>query len=128
MWRKRQLGSVTVASCLIYAIKSTVCFTLQQNPPHPSEEFIIVQRLLVNSTGSVVTEWRADAVAFAVNEPPHFCQVTVLPGDVIDRGGLHEEGVVRLHHPLNPVVDRFHQRRARPAAHEGPHLLKRRNL
>lgn len=77
---------------------------------------------------SAVTEWCADAVAFAVNEPPHFCQVAVPPGNVIDCGRLHEESVIGLHHPLNPIFHRFHQRCAWPAAHEGPHLLKGRNL
>lgn len=75
-----------------------------------------------------LTEGGADAVAFAVDEASHLRQVTVPPGDVIDRGGLRNEGVVGLHHPLNPVLDRLHQRCAGLAAHESPHLLKSRHL
>lgn len=71
-----------------------------------------------------LTEGGPDAVAFAVDEAPHLRQVAVPPGDVVDGGGLCDEGVVGLHHPLDAVVDGLDQGRAGLAAHESPHLLK----
>lgn len=73
---------------------------------------------------SGLTEWGPDAVAFAVDEAAHLRQVAVPPGDVVDGGGLGEESVVGLHHPLDAVVDGLDQGRAGLAAHESPHLLK----
>lgn len=123
-WKKHQLVSVIVAYYRIH----------KKNIPYASprlESFIFKNSSIQYSYYwwcSVVTERCPDAVAFAVNEPPHFCQVTVPPGDVIDCGWLHEESVIRLHHPLNPIFNRFHQGCAWPAAHKSPHLLKSRNL
>lgn len=40
------------------------------------------------------TEGSADAVAFAVDKSSHLCQVTVPSSDVINSGGLRNEGIV----------------------------------
>jgi len=75
-----------------------------------------------------LTEGRADAVALAVDDAAHLREVTVAAGDVVNGGGLHQQGVVRAEHPLDALLDGLDQRRAGLAAHERPHLLKRGHL
>ena len=75
-----------------------------------------------------LTEGRAHAVALAVDDASHLCEVTVAAGDVVDGGGLHQQGVVGAQYPLDALLDGLDQRGARLAAHEGPHLLKRGHL
>lgn len=50
--------------------------------------------ILWSCTG--LTEGSSNAIAFAVDEPSHLCQVTVPFSDVIDSRRLHNEGIVRL--------------------------------
>lgn len=75
-----------------------------------------------------LTKGGPDAIAFAVDEAPHLRQVAVPPGYEVDGGGLGDESVVGLQHPLDAIVDGLDQGRAGLAAHESPHLLKRGNL
>lgn len=90
--------------------------------------FLILCLWHIFKGSSRLTEGGADAVAFAVDESSHLCQITFSPCDVVDSGGLHNEGVVRLQYSLYAVLDGLHHRRAGFAAHEGPHLLKRGDL
>lgn len=97
--------------------KACLALLLLLKLPHPSHgrkvflstDCIFSYAAALRGHFAALTEGGADAVAFAVDEASHLRQVTVPPGDVIDRGGLRNEGVVGLHHPLNPVLDRLHQ-------------------
>lgn len=127
LWRKRQLDSVIIRfintlwhTVWLEAIKrkkknpkSMSCAAAFAEMPHPSHgrKVFLSTDYTVALRGHFagLTEGGSDAVAFAVDEASHLRQVTVPPGDVIDRGGLRNEGVVGLHHPLNPVLDRLHQ-------------------
>lgn len=70
------------------------------------------------------TQRGADAISLAVDGAPDLGEVAVPPGDVLDGGGLHQQGVVRAQYPLDSLLVGLDQRRALLATHEGPHLLK----
>ena len=62
-------------------------------------------------------------VALWIYQASDLCEVAVALADVLDAGGLHQEGVVRGEDPLDPLPVVFHQGSVFPAAHERPHLL-----
>lgn len=148
LWKKRQLDSVIirfinmlwhtvwlVAKKTSYAAasskKQSLILILQKerhNLQRELEFFYYLVLKCIHWSFEGLTEGSADAIAFAVDEPSHLCQITVPPSNVINSGGLHNEGIVWLQHPLNPILYRLHQWCAWLAAHEGPHLLKGRNL
>ena len=78
--------------------------------------------------GGWLTHGRADAVALAVDGATDPGEVAVPAGDVVDGGGLHQEGVVGPEDPLDALLVGLHQRCVLLAAHEGPHLLERGHL
>lgn len=75
-----------------------------------------------------LTHGSAYSIAFAVNDTSNLGEVAVPLGNVIDCGGLHEQGIVRLQNPLDAVLNGLDQRRTLFTTHKGPHLLKSRNL
>ena len=80
------------------------------------------------ASSGVLTDGGPDPVALGVDEPSDLREVAVPLADVLDAGGLHEEGVVRGEHSLDALAVVLHQRRVLPAAHERPHLLVGRDL
>lgn len=74
-----------------------------------------------------LTHGCANAIALGVNEATDLGEVAVPLCDVLYGSGLHEQSVVRRECPLDALLIVLHQRGGL-AAHEGPHLLKRRDL
>lgn len=74
-----------------------------------------------------LTHGCADAVALGVDEAADLGEVAVPLCDVLYGSGLHEQSVVGCECPLDTLLVVLHQSR-RLATHEGPHLLKGRDL
>lgn len=70
----------------------------------------------------------AHAIALGVNEPPDLREIAVPLTDVLNAGGLHEQGVVGCEHTCDALAVVLHQRRVLTATHECPHFLIRGDL
>ena len=75
-----------------------------------------------------VTDGRGDAKVFGVDESADLGEVAVAVDEVVEGGGLHEEGVVAFEHAPHALVLRAHEHGRLLALHEAPHLLVRFDL
>ena len=71
------------------------------------------------------SRWESDAVALGVQQSADLSRVTLSLDHILDRGGLHEKGVlaVALFHAVNAFSVAFYEDGRLGRLHEGPHPL-----
>lgn len=74
-----------------------------------------------------LTHGGPNPVAFGVDEPPDLGEVAVPLGDVLDGGGLHQQGVISRQGPLDSFLVVLNES-CGFAAHESPHFFEGRNF
>ena len=75
----------------------------------------------------LLTDWHGDAVSFGVQQTPNLRQRALSLGNILQRGGFHEERVqaLSLAHPLHALVVALGKHGRAGGLHGSPHPLVR---